>query len=294
MMQLLFFLFLVFSVVIAVFLIALHLGFRAPRVQESKTPTDFGINNYREVYIPTVSGKQLFSWLFPVEDSSQTLVILHGWGGNAELMLPIAMPFYKAGINILLIDSRGHGKSDSDTFSSLPRFAEDVGKAIDWLKSEYPDRARKIALLGHSVGAGAVLLEASKRSDVQAVISISAFAHPEWMMKRYLTNFHLPSFLVNLILRYVEWVIGHAYASFAPLSTVCKIAAPILIVHGKEDTTVPIDDAYAILQNCPDPHIEILEVNDAGHESVDKIEEHADKLISFLERAGFDVDIRYA
>lgn len=291
MMLLFFFLFVLFLVIIAIFIIALHLGFRAPRIQESKTPVDFAINNYQELHIPTVSGKFLFGWLLPVEGSNETLVILHGWGGNAELMLPIAKPFYKAGINILLIDSRGHGKSDSDSFSSLPRFAEDVGKAIDWLKREHPERTKKIALLGHSVGAGAVLMEASKRNDIKAVISISAFAHPEWMMKRYLTRLHLPSFLLALILRYVEWVIGHSFASFAPMSSVCKITGPVLIVHGKKDTTVPIEDAYAIMLKCPEPHIEIFEVDDAGHDSVDKIEEHADQLIGFLKKAKFDVNI---
>ena len=283
---------LVVGLTLFLFLVALHLGFRAPRTRETKTPVDFGVNDYREVLVPSVAGKKLFSWLLPVENSTEIIIILHGWGGNAELMMPVAMPFYKAGLNVLLIDSRGHGNSDSDTFSSLPRFAEDLGKAIGWIKSEHPSRTEKIALLGHSVGAGAVLLEASRRNDIDAVISVSAFAHPEWMMQRYLKHFHLPGFLIIIVLRYVEWVIGHSYSSFAPLSTVCRIESPVLIVHGKEDTTVPIDDAYTIIEMCPEPHLEIFEVDDAGHESVDKIEEHATFLIDFLGRSGFHTSLK--
>ncbi len=272
--------------IIALFLIVLHIGFRAPRTKETKTPESVGID-FREVSIPTFADKTLYGWLLPVKSSNETLIILHGWGGNAELMLPIAIPFHNAGINVLLIDSRGHGKSDPAIVSSLPRFAEDLGKSIDWLKNNHPQRTNKIALLGHSVGAGAVLFETSKRDDIDAVISVSAFAHAEWMMTRYLRSMHLPMFLVSIILKYVQWIIGQSFASFAPLSIVCKIDAPILIVHGKDDTTIPVDDARAIIENCPEPHLEIFEVDDAGHESVDKFEEHADVLIGFLKKEGF-------
>lgn len=279
---------LILIIIIGLFIIVLHLGFRAPRTRETKTPLDIGIQ-FEEVSIPVTNSKKIFGWLLANSDSTETLIILHGWGGNCEVMLPIADPFYKKGMNVLLIDSRGHGKSDSDTFSSLPRFAEDLGYSINWLKKEHPNSSQKIALLGHSVGAGAALFEASKRNDINAVISVSAFAHPQWMMTRFLKGLRLPSLLVKVILKYIEWIIGHSYTSFAPLKTVCSIDAPILIVHGKDDTTIPISDAHAIMSHCPKSHLELFEVDDADHESVDKFEEHSGRLIRFLEKAGFSL-----
>ena len=274
------------AVILGIALIAIHLGFRAPRNKEQGTPKDLSID-YQQVQIPTHAGKQLFGWWLPNARAKETLIILHGWGSNAELMLPISVPFHQAGMNVLLFDARSHGQSESDTFSSLPRFAEDLRDTIDWLKQHHRSSAEKIALLGHSVGAGAVLLEASRRDDIQAVISLSSFAHPEWVMQRYLQHFKIPAALRKVVMRYVEWVIGHRFASFAPLDTVCKIQCPVLLVHGKNDSTVPVEDARAIMENCPEPHLSLLEIEDATHDSVEKIEEHGWELVAFLRGAGF-------
>lgn len=99
-------------------------------------------------------------------------------------MLPIAAPLRRTGLNVLRVDARNHGGSDSDTFSLLPRFAKDLRQAIAWLKRHHPGRAEQIAVLGHSVGAIAALLEASRNRDIVAVITIAAFAHPAAVTKR--------------------------------------------------------------------------------------------------------------
>ena len=275
-----------FVAIILLFLSMIHLGFQVPRNPEKMDPGSMGIV-FQAVSIPTVSQKQLFGWLIPVHDATTTLVILHGWGGNAEQMLPMALPFHQSGMNVLLVDARNHGRSDRDSFSSLPRFSEDLEKTIEWLKQQYPEYSRKIALLGHSVGAGAVLLAASRRNDIDAVISISAFAHPEWMMQRFLKKLHLPSFLITFVIRYVEWVIGYRYEEIAPINTVCDIKCPILLVHGTADLTVPVEDALTIKRECRRSNIRLLTVENAGHESVEKIKTHKEDLVQFLRDSGF-------
>ncbi len=137
-------------------LIMVHVGFSAPRIRETATPAQFGLE-FESVSIPGVDQATLFGWWLPLEQARESIILLHGWGGNMEMMLPLARPFLRLGLNVLLIDSRNHGQSDGGVVSSMPRFAEDVDCAINWLKTQRPAQCQRLALLGHSVGAAAVL-----------------------------------------------------------------------------------------------------------------------------------------
>lgn len=268
--------------------IAIRYGYRAPRHIEQGTPQQFGLP-YRSVSVVGVNGKQLFSWYLPVERAEgpvPAVVIMHGWGGNAEMMLPLACPLHAAGFAVLLVDARNHGQSDSDTFASMPRFAEDMASGLDWLAAQPEVDAGRIALLGHSVGAAASLLLASRRSDVAAVVSIAAFAHPERIMRRQMAAKRIPFQPLGwLVLKYVERAIGHRFADIAPLSTIQKIHCPVLLVHGDADRSVPVEDAELILAGAGGRDVTLLTLEGADHDSVEHIDSHGGELVRFLRRA---------
>lgn len=264
-------------------LAAIHLGFHAPRIKETRSPQAYGFD-FRELSIPTANHRRLYAWLLPNSPTAATVIILHGWGGNAEMMLPVAVPFHRAGYNILLFDARGHGRSDGDTFSSLPRFTEDLCHVVDWSQN-HSQAPGEIVLLGHSVGAGAVLFAAAQRDDIEAVISISAFAHPDSMLRRHLSKLHLPAPLIQLILRYLEWIIGKSFNEIAPMQTLCHIDCPVLLLHGKQDATVPATDALSIHSRCGTELTEVLLIDNAGHDSVNQVEQLGQQMVDFLLRS---------
>ena len=39
-------------------------------------------------------------------ESAPAVVVMHGWGGNAALMLPLARPLHEAGYATLFVDAR--------------------------------------------------------------------------------------------------------------------------------------------------------------------------------------------
>jgi dipeptidyl aminopeptidase/acylaminoacyl peptidase len=70
-------------------------------------------------------------------------------------MLPFAALLHRAGLAVLLLDARNHGDSDDDSFSSIPRFAEDLEQGLGWLARQPRIDPQRLFLLGHSVGAAA-------------------------------------------------------------------------------------------------------------------------------------------
>ncbi len=275
---------LAFTVPLAFWLLnrLIRAGLAAPRIPESGVPDGLP---WREVRFATLRGKTLFGWFIPTGPRAPAVAVLHGWGGNAEMMLPLAGPLHAAGYAVLLFDARSHGRSDADNFASLPRFAEDLEHAVDWLRHQPEVDAERVGVIGHSVGAGAALLLASRRRDLAAAVSIAAFAHPAGMMRRWLAAKRIPYWpLGAYILFYVQQVIGHRFEDIAPCNTIRRVTCPVLLAHGCEDATVPVSEAREIHANRPNDSVQLL-LMPGSHDEYAEIGRHMAVLTEFLDQA---------
>lgn len=268
--------------------LAVRLAYRVPRITGQVRPEDLGLPG-EAVQVGTENGKRLFGWFIPAgtpDGRAPAIAVIHGWGGSSDQLLPLAPLFHEAGYTLLLLDARNHGRSDGDGFSSMPRFAEDLGHGVDWLQGQPGVDPQRVFVVGHSVGAAAALLLASRRHDIAGVISIAAFAHPEEVMGRQLAALHLPRIPVGwLVLKYIEHAIGHRFDDIAPVNTIRRIEAPVLLVHGEADRLVPPGDMERIHANRRDDRVERLRLPGAGHNPTCAIARHGPLLLDFLRRA---------
>lgn len=288
---------------------ALLRGLRAPRVPHDRGPLDLGLpaDCVRELSIEGPRGKRLFAWLVtpdPTPDvagaapdeatagspadvalsrSHPAVLVMHGWGSNAAMMLPVVAPLRAAGFAVLLVDARCHGRSDDEDFASMPRFAEDIAAGLRHLRGRAGIDPARIALIGHSVGAGAALLAACRDPAVTAVVSVSAFAHPAEIMRGWLARVRIPYPGIGwMILRHVERTIGARFADIAPVETIRRVGCPVLVVHGRHDATVPFADAQRLVAAAPQATLLTI---DGDHDLRDALGAHAGAVVAFLVEA---------
>ncbi|NWG76578.1 MAG: prolyl oligopeptidase family serine peptidase, partial [Rubrivivax sp.] len=174
-------------------------------------------------------------------------------------------------------------------FTSMPRFAEDLATGLRWLAAQPRVDAARLALVGHSVGAAACLLYASSEGaafggpPVAAVVSLSAFAHPEEVMRRFLAEHRIPYPVVGAaVLRHVQAVIGTSFDAIAPVHTIRPVRCPVLLVHGRDDATVPFDDARRLQRAARDARLLAV---DGGHDLRAGLVPHTDEIVAFLAAA---------
>lgn len=250
----------------------------APAQRDARqTPADLGLPE-EQVWLQSVNGTRLHGWFIPVEGRAPAVIVLHGWGGNAALMLPLAPYLHRAGFHTLFLDARNHGLSDHDRFTSMPRFAEDLEVAVGWLR-DHP-AVTTVGVIGHSVGAGAAILSASRGDSLDAVVSVSAPAHPGDLMREQMAT--IPKPLLALVLGMIQRMIGYRFDAFAPRNRVGLVKAPVMLVHGSADQVVPIDNVYEL--SAVQPSAEVLVVPGAGHSDLEPFHHHVEEIAGFLER----------
>ncbi len=269
-------------------------GLRAPRVAHAPPVESLPLahGTLQPLRLTGPGGRRLAAWAAwpPAPDRAihPAVLVMHGWGANASMMWPVVDPLVRAGFVVLLLDARCHGDSDDEDFTSMPRFAEDIAAGLRWLAAQPGvDRAR-LALVGHSVGAAACLLYASSDGAafggpaVRVVVSLSAFAHPEEVMRRFLAEHRIPYPVIGTaVLRHVQAVIGTRFDAIAPLHTIRAVRCPVLLVHGRDDATVPFDDAVRLERAGCDARLLAV---DGGHDLRAGLAPRAGDIVAFLGR----------
>ncbi len=257
--------------------LALKKAFAPPQREIPHTPHDLGLPE-EEVWLDGRNGTRLHAWWVPVGHPAPAVVVLHGWGGNASLMLPIGPHIHRAGFHALFLDARNHGLSEHDDFSSMPRFAEDLEVAVDWLHQR--DDVTGIGVVGHSVGAGAAILAASRGLDVDAVVAVSSFAHPGELMRSQGPLARLPRPVRWWVLHSLERMIGFRFDDIAPRNRIGQVQTPLLLVHGDADPVVPVADAYDLADRMNERRL--LIVPGGAHSDLEPFQPYLPQVLEFL------------
>jgi alpha-beta hydrolase superfamily lysophospholipase len=245
-------------------------------------PEDVGLDA-DDVWVTSSGGTALHAWFAPPPTSpAPAIVILHGWGANASLMLPIAALLQQAGFAVTIGDVRGHGHSEPVEHVSQPRFADDLEVFVDFTAAQ--PEVGEVSVLGHSVGAAAALLVASRRDDLAATVAVGSFADARELMRRAPGMQRLPGGLVAAVFRRMETSMGCRFDDIAPVHTIGDARSPVMIVHGADDAVIPMADFERLGETCA-PGTQSLLVAGGVHDRLDEYLPHVPEIVDFVRAA---------
>ncbi|CAN5250896.1 alpha/beta hydrolase [soil metagenome] len=149
------------------------------------------------------------------------LLYLHGARWNVEGSAPRIRHMQQLGFSVLAVDYRGFGKSSPDLPSENMAY-EDARAAWDWLAARHPGQPRYI--FGHSLG-GAVAIDLAAQVDDEAgtivegtftsIADVVSTMKWGWLPLRALIT-----------------------QPFQSVDKVARLGAPLMVVHGANDTTI--------------------------------------------------------
>lgn len=222
-------------------------------------PADFkGLRPGDEVFSISVPGHPaskhdtLSLWWLPNPDpDAPALLYLHGTFRNLYRNHPKIEALRDAGFNVLAVDYRGWGDSTPMVPSEATIMA-DAEVAWTELTRRQPD-PRKRVIFGHSMGGGVAINLASRKhylTDYGALIVESTF-----------TSLPDVAAEVGVVGTIASWITRQKFDS---LSKIGQVDAPILMIHGDHDKTVPVSLGRK-LRDAARPGVRWVEVPGGTH-----------------------------
>lgn len=253
---------LLFSVLL--FVMMTH-AFKNPVRPHKQIPASFP-EGFREITIPAKNDKNLYGWWFPVGEDAPTLILVHGWGRSVERMTPYIEKLCCNGYNLLAFDSRNHGNSDPDHYSTMVKFAEDIGSSIDYAHQTLQVRNKQVSVIGLSIGGSASIYASAIDKRISRVVTVGAFAHPADVMTKQLQDRYIPKYpFIWALLKYIEQLVGLSFDDIAPENNICKSEASFLLIHGKKDQVVPLAQAKRLMEKAHPGKARLWSIEGKGH-----------------------------
>jgi fermentation-respiration switch protein FrsA (DUF1100 family) len=189
-----------------------------------------------EVFIDTPDGEKLFAWWLQTENAKRTVLFFQGNGRNLTYQRYRLTTFGKLGLNALLIDYRGYGKSSGEIEEEQDIYLDGMA-AWDFLTNQREILPKNIILWGRSLGGG-VAAEIAQKKDVSALVLESTFSSLDDMAR--LKYWFLPT---RLFLKF----------HFDNAQKLRQVMAPVIIIHSVEDGYIPFSQAATLFDAANEP-----------------------------------------
>jgi fermentation-respiration switch protein FrsA (DUF1100 family) len=205
-------------------------------------PEEVGLP-YQSVQLTASDGLHLDAWYIPAEEAEFTVLFCHGNAGNISHRLDTLLLFHDLGLNCLIFDYRGYGRSEGRP--SEQGVYRDAHAAWDWLTEQQQIPPGRILVFGRSLGGSVAARLAADLAEQNspppaALVLESAFTSVTDMGKHY-----YPWFPIRWFARF----------QFDTVDAVKRVQSPILVIHSPEDEIVPFKFGQKLYESASQPKV---------------------------------------
>lgn len=218
--------------------------------------------------VPRSGGQLVELWWLPHADkNAPTLLYLHGTFRTLLENLHKINALRDAGFSVLAVDYRGWGLSTPIT-PSEQTILQDADVVWSELQRREVRRTQRV-IYGHSMGSAVAVALASRlqvEQDYGALILESAFTSFSDLANE-------SGFLARLLMLFNQ-------ERFASIEKITKVNAPLMMIHGTQDTTIPIHLSEKLFSAAKSPkqwhaiaggaHSNLHEVGGASYQAMFK------------------------
>lgn len=235
---------------VAAFTLQRSMLFPAPR-SPIALPEEQGFSR-----LPLEGGLFVDLLYMPAPPGAPTVVHFHGNGEQLLDQLDLGARLHAWGLGFLAVEYPGYGASPGSPSEAGIYAASDA--ALAWLRTQGVPPERTV-LSGRSIGTG-VAVELAKRGHGARVMLVSPYTSITEM-----AGLSFPFLPTRLLVK----------DRFDTLSKAPEVHLPVLIIHGEQDTLIPVEMGRRLGARFPQATVET--VAGAGHNDV--LERSGTKLV---------------
>jgi fermentation-respiration switch protein FrsA (DUF1100 family) len=206
-----------------------------------------------ELFVETADGERLYAWWMETAKAEKTVLFFQGNGRNLTHCARRLTTLRHIGVNALLLDYRGYGRSSGEVKKERDLYA-DGAAAFEFLVNRKHIRPQDIIVWGRSLG-GAVAAEIAQNKPISALVLESTFFSLDHLARQ--KYWFLPT---GLLLKF----------HFANGDKLKHVEAPVIVIHSVEDGYVPFSQASALFEAANQPkrmirttgsHLDLFDLN---------------------------------
>lgn len=229
--------------------------FNPEKLQEYKLPG----NNIPDSLLQEVSfssqGNNLYGYWIASNGKRPgiTMLYFHGNKHNIDEYWDRVMLLHRLGVNLLIFDYRGYGKSQGNSGSESGLYA-DSRAAFEYLKTRKEYNADSLLIYGYSLGNVGSIYVAAEYARPLCLFAESPFASANSLTQGSLVLDIPPLWLTE--------------GEFDNVKEIKKVNSPFMLFHGASDDFVRYRDNGKVVFESANSPKELVLVSNAGHTNV--------------------------